>query len=107
MTTRVRARRDVVDRLATDDPVGEQRPSGAALLYLGAGQSLVLAVVPLDEVGIDDRASRVAGELAGLARALQRAHEYRGESEMRELSDASASACSRPSAVSGRSLRPV
>ena len=69
--TRSRAGCDVVDRLAADDPVGEQRPSGPPLLNLGAGQSLVLAVVPLDEIRIDDRTIREAGEVAGLSRALQ------------------------------------
>ena len=49
-----------------------------------ARQPLTLAVIPLDEIRVDNCSIREAGDLAGLSRPLQRADEHRGEAETGE-----------------------
>ncbi len=70
---------NLVECLATWRAIAEEDPPRPPLANLVARQSLVVAVVPLHEVGIDDRACIEAGKGTGLARTLQRAHEHRGE----------------------------
>jgi hypothetical protein len=46
---------------------------------LGAGAALVVAVAPLGEVGLQPGLGREAGQLAGDARALERAGQHQRE----------------------------
>ena len=101
------ARGDIVEGLAADDAVAEQRPSGPLLLDLVARLALVRAVVPLDQIGIDDRDVPIPGEHGCLARPLQRAHEHRGECHPASVAARARAPASCPCAVSGMSLRPV
>ena len=69
----IRARADLLRRLAARTAVAEELPVRALRVDLGRGAPLVVAVVPLDEVGVDVGAVAEARQLAGSARALQRA----------------------------------
>src|SRR5689334_14735193 len=66
-------------RLATRTPVPEDQPACSALVDLLWGQALVLAVIPLGEVGVDDGFSAEPGQSAGLTRPLHRAAEDEDE----------------------------
>src|ERR1700690_3839534 len=77
----LRTDRDIVDRLTAHNAVAKERPSRPLLLDLSTGPPLKLAVVPLDEIRIDHRAVRKAGELARLARPAQRTHKHGRECE--------------------------
>ena len=67
---------------AVGHAVRPQRPRRAAGLDLRRGEPFVIAVIPLAEVGIDQRVW-VAGKTAGFAGALQRG--YQDESELASL----------------------
>src|SRR5262245_39890487 len=68
-------RTNLLRRLATRAPISEDQPARRRLLDLLGRQSLVVAVVPLDEVGVDDGSIGQARQLAGLSRPLHRAAE--------------------------------
>src|SRR5215470_10395726 len=70
------SRSDLLRRFTTRAPIPEDEPARRLSVDLLGRQALVLAVVPLDEVGLDDRTGRDAGQLTGFARPLQRADEH-------------------------------
>src|SRR5579864_2668567 len=82
-----RAVGNFVDRLTAHDTVTEQRPSGPLRADLVACQSIVLAVVPLDEIRIDHRPIPEACDVARLSRALQWADEHGRDVEAPERRD--------------------
>src|SRR5262249_18448522 len=71
----VRARRDLVRRLAARTAVAEQVPVGPLGVDLDGAAALVGAVVPLEEVRLALGDGAEAGELAGAGGALERARQ--------------------------------
>ena len=63
---------DLPGGLATRRRVRPDRPAGDRLPDLRRGQPLVLAVIPLGEIGVDHGACAKVGQLAGLPRPLSR-----------------------------------
>src|SRR5205823_4426830 len=62
---------DVLDALSARTAIAEELPVRTLLAYLRRAQAFVLAIVPLDQVGIDHGHAAKAGQLAGAGRALQ------------------------------------
>jgi hypothetical protein len=62
-------------RLAARASVPEDQPAGHNLVDLLGRQSLVLAVVPLGQIGVDDRLSAEARQFAGFSRSVPAKHE--------------------------------
>src|SRR5262245_39797424 len=77
----VGARADLGRGFAAGAAVAEEPPVGALCVDLGAGATLVAAVVPLDEVAIDLGRRPEARERAGARGALQGAGEDLAEGE--------------------------
>ena len=71
----VHARTHLFRRLAARASIPEDQPARRHLVDLLGRQSLVLAVVPLDQVGVDDGLVAQARQFAGLSRPLHRAAE--------------------------------
>ena len=67
---------DVARRLSAGAAVAEEEPVGPLGVNLLRPQPLVLAVVPLDEVGIDDGRGAEAGQFAGLPGPPERTGEH-------------------------------
>ncbi len=76
---RVSPRRHLFRRFAAGAAVTEQLPIRALGMDLGRGQTLILAVIPFDEIAIDLRDVPKSREFAGATRALQRARKHPGE----------------------------
>ena len=70
---------DVFRRLSSRASIPEQQPAGRPLTNLLRGQALVLAVIPLGQVGVDHGASAKVGQFAGLSRPLSRTDEHERE----------------------------
>src|SRR5439155_25823917 len=77
-------RSDLVRRLPSRTAVAEQLPVGALGANVGARATLVRAVVPFQEVGLDFRRRAEASQLARSDRPLQGAREHRGERQSLE-----------------------
>jgi hypothetical protein len=75
----VRAGADVLRRLASRASIPEQQPAGRPLADLSRGQPLVLAVIPLGQIGVDHGGSAKVGQLAGLPRPLSGTDEHERE----------------------------
>src|SRR5580765_4904803 len=69
------ARADLFRRLAARTAVSKHRPTGPRQADLLCLESLVLAIVPLDQVGLDIGKLAKASEHAGFAGALERTSE--------------------------------
>jgi hypothetical protein len=69
----------LVRRLAARASIPEDEPAWRLSVDLLGRQPFVFPVIPLDEVGLDDRARGEAGQLTRLARPLQRADEHERE----------------------------
>src|SRR4051794_9735190 len=80
----VRALGDLRGRLASGRAVVEERPPRALGADVDRRAAFVLAVVPLDEVGVEPRAFAEPGELARLERALQWARQHERVAPRRE-----------------------
>src|SRR5208282_869265 len=74
-------RADLARRLSSGAAVTEQLPVRALHMDLSGAAALILAIVPLDQVGIDLGRTAKPGQLAGSPRALQGAGEDLGKSE--------------------------
>ena len=75
----IHPRAHLLRRLAARASIPEDQPVRRRLADLLGRQSLVLAVVPLDQVGLDDGRVAEARQLAGLPCPLQRADENERE----------------------------
>ena len=82
----------------------EQQPAGRPLTDLSRGQPLVLAVVPLGQIGVDHGVGAKAGEFAGLPRALSRTDEHEREMLPLRAPARAAAASRRPLSVKGMSV---
>jgi hypothetical protein len=71
----LRARRYLLDGLATGHRTFPHGPAGVRLPDLADGSAFHVAVVPFEQVGIDLGLVAVAGQLRGVAGAAQRADE--------------------------------
>src|SRR5262245_25388374 len=71
----VHPRPDLLWRLAARASIRENQPARGDLVDLLRRQSLVLAIVPFDQVGVDDSLIAEARQLAGLSRPPHRAAE--------------------------------
>src|SRR5262249_41078613 len=70
---------DLVRRLSSRAAVTEQIPVRTLGMDLRAGTAFVRAIIPFEEVGLDDGGGPEAGQLARSARSLQGAREHRRE----------------------------
>src|SRR5438067_341282 len=75
---------DLIGRLSVRGAIAEQLPVRALGMDLGARATLVRAVIPLDEVGLDFRHGAEAGELTCSDRSPQGAREHRRERQPME-----------------------
>ena len=73
---------DLVGALAAGDTMGPQRPARHVLADVGAGATLVVAVVPLDEVVVDVVDGKSA-QLGGAPGAFARAGQHQGRVPVR------------------------
>src|SRR5262247_3897301 len=67
---------DLRRRFAARTAVAEEHPARLLVVDLLGGEPLVVAVIPLVQIGLDRRAGAEAGELARLARPAQRARQH-------------------------------
>ena len=72
------SRRDLLRRFAARAAIPEDQPARRLFMNFLEGQPLVVPVIPLDEVGLDDRLAD-PGSLTRFARPLQRADEHQRE----------------------------
>ncbi len=75
----VRTLADLLNGLAIGYTVVPKVPVRVSLPDLGSGKAFIIAVVPLDEVGLDLSLSSVSGKAAGFFRALQRTGEHKSK----------------------------
>src|SRR5271163_854890 len=74
-------RPDLARRLSSGATVTEELPVRALRMDLSRAAAFILAIVPLDQVGIDLGRTAKSGQLAGAGRALQGAGEDLGKSQ--------------------------
>ena len=72
---------DLLRRFASGAAIAEQVPAWTLGADIGAAASFILAIIPLDQIGIDFGHAAKSGQFASPARALQWTRKYLCESQ--------------------------